>query len=356
MKKLNLSIPTFYNPAHAADYNYESPFIGDFNVLTNQANDFARTYGIKPAGAPQQKNVIFLGIDLQKSFCFPQGTLFVGGRSGDGAIQDSKRISEFIYRNIDVIKEVKLTLDTHFLYQIFFTTFWLDANGNHPASNTAISTDDISSGKLRPDPKMAAWLTNGNYPWLLNQVKFYTQELEKAKKYQLFLWPPHTLLGTPGHNLVGVVQEAAFFHGAVRGNQPGYEIKGGNPLTENYSVLSPEILTTWDGLALDQKNTDFIKTLLSVDYLIIAGQAASHCVKSSIDDLFTEISTQNPALMKKVYILEDCMSSVAIPDGKGGFYLDFTDQAKTALDKFANAGMNIVKSTDPIESWKGLVL
>jgi hypothetical protein len=45
------------------------------------------------------------------------------------------------------------------------------------------------------------------------------------------------------------------------------------------------------------------------------------------------------------------MSSVAVPDGKGGFVADFTDEAKKAFDRFANAGMHLVRSTDPIESW-----
>ena len=30
---------------------------------------------------------------------------------------------------------------------------------------------------------------------------------------------------------------------------------------------------------------------------------------------------------------------------------DFTPQAEAALQKFADAGMHLVKSTDPIENW-----
>ncbi|HZI05813.1 MAG TPA: nicotinamidase, partial [Archangium sp.] len=84
------------------------------------------------------------------------------------------------------------------------------------------------------------------------------------------------------------------------------------------------------------------------------GQAASHCVKSSIDDLLGEILAQDAALARKVYLLTDCMSAVTVPDGKGGFAADFTPQAESALKRFADAGMHLVKSTDPLASWPDL--
>ena len=82
--------------------------------------------------------------------------------------------------------------------------------------------------------------------------------------------------------------------------------------------------------------------------MIIGGQAASHCVKSTIDDLLAEIVSVDQTLAKKIYLLTDCMSAVAVPDGKGGFVADFTDQATAALQRFADAGMNLIKSTDPL--------
>jgi len=136
------------------------------------------------------------------------------------------------------------------------------------------------------------------------------------------------------------------------------EVKGGNALTENYSVLSPEVLTRHDGRPLAQRNTQFIKTLLEADAVVIAGQASSHCVKSSIEDLLGEIRAQDEALARKVYVLKDCMSSVAVPDptAKGKLLFDFTPQADDALARFAQAGMNVVESTTPIASWPGIKL
>jgi nicotinamidase-related amidase len=79
-------------------------------------------------------------------------------------------------------------------------------------------------------------------------------------------------------------------------------------------------------------------------------------VKSTIDDLLGEIAAQDPALAKKVYLVTDCMSAVTVPDGKGGFAADFTAQADAALQRFADAGMHLVRSTDPIASWPDLRL
>ena len=91
-----------------------------------------------------------------------------------------------------------------------------------------------------------------------------------------------------------------------------------------------------------------IGRLLSADRLIVAGQASSHCVKSTVEDLLTAIRARDPKLARKVFLLEDCMSAVTVPDGKGGLAADFTPQADSALDQFAEAGMHRVRSTTPV--------
>mgnify|MGYP000970359053 CR=1 FL=1 len=120
--------------------------------------------------------------------------------------------------------------------------------------------------------------------------------------------------------------------------------------------INPEVLTRFDRGALARPHPQFPPTLLAADAVIIAGQAASHCVKSTIDDLLDEIAAADPRLAKKVYLVTDCMSSVTVPDGKGGFAVDFTAQAEAALQRFADAGMNLVTSTTPIASWPGMNL
>ena len=341
-----LPLPPFYDPRSAAQFAYAP----DQGRLFAAAAEWKKAHAIAPA-ASDKRAVHLLLIDVQKDFCFPEGSLYVAGRSGSGAVDDSRRIAELVYRNLPAITSITTTLDTHFAYQIFFPSFWLGKDDAPLHAHREITSEQIESGEVRPDPAMAKWLCNGNYGWLLAQVKHYCRELEKAGKYKLWLWPPHCLLGSDGHALAGAVHEARLFQSYVRGAQSGCEIKGGNPLTENYSVLRPEVLTRHDGPPLAQRNTQFLKTLLAADAVVIGGQAASHCVKSSIDDLLSEIVAIDAALARKVYLLTDCMSAVAVPDGKGGIAVDFTQQAEAALQRFADAGMHLVKSTEPIEAW-----
>jgi nicotinamidase-related amidase len=341
-----LPLPPFFDAKNAARFDFRP----DAQNVFDAAQDWRESFQIKTA-ANDKADVHLLLIDVQKDFCFPEGSLYVGGRSGRGAIEDTRRLAEFIHHNLGQLTNITATFDTHFAYQIFFPSFWIDKVGEHLKPHREITCAQIDAGDVRPDPSIAKWLCNGNYTWLVQQARHYCAELEKAGKYKLYLWPPHCLLGSDGHALAGLIQEARLFHSYVRGAQSWAEVKGGNPLTENYSVMRPEVLTRHDGLPLAQRNAQFLKTLIGADAVLIAGQAASHCVKSSIDDLLEEIVAQDPKLAKKVYLLTDCMSSVAVPDGKGGFHADFTPQAEAALQKFAAAGMNLVKSTDAMEGW-----
>jgi nicotinamidase-related amidase len=349
--KKQLPLPAAFEAKNAERWEYAP----DQQRVFADAAEWRRAHGITPA-ASDKRNVHLLLIDVQKDFCFPKGSLYVGGRSGRGALDDNRRTAEFIYRNMNALTNITTTMDTHFAFQIFFPSFWVDKEDRPLAPFREITTDDIDRGDVRPNPAVASWLCNGNYPWLLKQVRFYCAELEKAGKYRLYLWPPHCILGSDGHALAGVLHEARMFHSYARGAQSWVEVKGGNALTENYSVLRPEVLMRHDGQPLGQRNTAFIKTLLTADAVVIAGQAASHCVKSSIDDLLDEIVAQDRQLARKVYVLADCMSAVTVPDGKGGFVADFTPQADEALERFAAAGMNVVRSTDPIETWPGIQL
>ncbi len=347
-KLSTLPLPAFFDPTAAGRWSHRA----DASALAKHAREWVTRHRIRPAAA-DEREVHLLLIDVQKDFCHPEGNLYVAGRSGNAAIDDSRRIAEFIYTNLAALTRVTATMDTHFSHQIFFPSFWLDRDDRPLEAHRVISADEVASGEVRPNPAVAGWLCRGNYGWLRRQVEHYCRELERVGKYQLYLWPPHCLLGSDGHALVGVIDEARSFFSLARGMQSWVEVKGGNPLTENYSVLRPEVLTRHDGAPLAQRNTHFLDTLLRADAVLIAGQAASHCVKSTIDDLLDEIVASDPALARKVYVLTDCMSAVTVPDGRGGLVADFTAQAEQAQQRFADAGMHLVRSTDPMASWPG---
>jgi nicotinamidase-related amidase len=345
-----LPAPDFYDSANAAAWGYGP----DQQALLQRATEWRRRYDLQPSARDRLK-VHLLLVDLQKDFCFPEGTLYVGGRSGRGAIDDNDRVARFIYRNLEVISEITCTMDTHFPYQIFSPAFWLDETGVPPPAHREITVADIRAGTVRPNPALAAWLSGDDYMWLRRQVEFYCEELEKAGKYRLYLWPPHCVVGSDGHALAGVIHESRMFHAYARLSQSRIELKGTAPLTEYYSVIGPEVMVGHDGSRLAHPNDDFLKILAESDVVIIAGQAASHCVKSTIEDLLDRF---DESVIRKVYILEDCMSAVAVPDPAqpGRYLFDFTPQAETALRRFADAGMHVVRSTEPVAEWPGLSL
>lgn len=344
--KPQLPIPNFFIPALA-----EGVWRVPYSTRSEWAIEWRKKHNI-PSASEDRTRICLMPIDVQNTFCQPDFELYVGGRSGRGAIDDSVRLAEFVYRNLPYITEIAPTLDTHTTMQIFHPIFWVDADGNYPVGNqTIISPTDVDSGKWSVNPAIASSLSCGSYIELQQHALHYVRTLSSGGKYPLMIWAYHAMLGGIGHALTSILEEAFFFHGVARQSRTNFQIKGENPLTENYSVLRPEVLDTAGGRAIARKNTELINKLLAFDAVIIAGQAKSHCVAWTIADLLNEINAKDPELAKKVYLVEDCTSSVVIPE-----IVDFTDQGNEMFETFRKAGMHIVQSTDPIESWPGIRL
>jgi nicotinamidase-related amidase len=157
------------------------------------------------------------------------------------------------------------------------------------------------------------------------------------------------MLGGIGHALVAGFEEAVFFHGVARYSNPEFQVKGDRPLTEHYSMLGPEVTEGPEGDPLGGKNTRLIEKLLGFDAVVVAGQAKSHCLAWTIDDLLEEEELGN-RLAERTYLLEDCTSPVVVPG-----VVDYTDEADAAFLRYAAAGMHVVRSTEPLTSWPGLM-
>jgi len=340
MRNYGLPIPPHFNSKNSTRI-LQVPY----QKLDGEAKTWAKRHGLTPS-AKDGTRICLMPIDCQNTFCIPTGELYVGG-----AEEDTNRLCKFIYRNLGVISSINPTMDTHTIMQIFHSQFWINDAGENPEPMTLFSLDDVESGKWKVNPAVAASLAKGNYVGLQKHALHYVKTLSDNGKYALCIWPYHAMLGGVGHALTASIEEAVFFHSIARNWQTGFEIKGGNPLTENYSVLRPEVLEDSKGRPIAQKNVRFFETLISYDAVIIGGQAKSHCVAWTIADLLDEINSKDPALAQKVYILEDCTSPVVVPG-----IIDFTDQANDAFKRFSDAGMHLVKSTDPMEDWPGLNL
>jgi nicotinamidase-related amidase len=322
-------------PAHFAPDRVVEVWRVPYEERAAEAERWARDHSVSRASDDVFRTCL-VAVDCQNTFCTPGFELFVAGRSGTGAVDDSRRLCEFVYRNLDLITRIVPTLDTHQAFQIFHAAFLVDADGNHPPSYTLVSADDVERG---------AWRAAS--PEHERHLHHYVNELARGGKYELTVWPYHAMLGGIGHALVSALEEAIFFHAIARQSQPDFRVKGRHPLTEHYSMLGPEVTTGPDGEALEgaDDQAPLRDELHDYDAVIVAGQAKSHCVAWTIDDLLGHFGE----LAGKVYLLEDCTSPVVIPG-----VVDYTEEADAAFRRFAEAGMHVVRSTDPVATWPGM--
>lgn len=288
--------------------------------------------------ATDKFRVLVLGIDPQVGFCHPDASLFV-----PGAVDDLRRIIDWIYNNVGRITKFIVSLDTHTLHQVFHPAFWSDKDGKHPAPFTVISSKDIEDGK---------WIPNlpgqKEFKDLTKSMIDYTTQLEKGGKYALTIWPYHTLLGGASHTVAPALMEAIIFHSIARRTDPSFAVKGTNPYTENFSVLAPEV-TKIDNLSVGKFNAGLVDVMKTFDRIYVFGQAKSHCVLSTLMSIHDKYG-QDRDFMKKFFLLEDAMSTIPappldpLPDA-----LNFPKVTEEAFAMFAKAGMHRVSTKEPKE-------
>jgi len=318
-----LPVPPHFDPARVGEV-WRVPY----EERAAEAKRWAPEHGVLPAEDDRFRTCLVV-VDCQNTFCTPGFELFVPGAPGD-----SRRLCEFVYRNLGRITRIVPTLDTHQALQIFHAAFLVDAEGRHPPPFTLVSAEDVERGVWRAASPEAE-----------RHLRHYARALEAGGKYRLTVWPYHAMLGGIGHALVSAVEEAIFFHSVARRSAPDFRVKGTNPLTEHYSVLGPEVTTGPDGEPLDERDAPLLDQLREFDAVIVAGEAKSHCVAWTIDDLLEDFGD----LARKVYLLEDCTSPVVVPG-----VVDYSEEADAAFRRFAEAGMHVVRSTEPMADWPDL--
>jgi nicotinamidase-related amidase len=318
-----------------------------YEERAREAAAWAEQHGLG-AAAEDTFRVCLLAVDVQNTFCIPGYELFVAGRSGTGAVDDNRRLCEFVYRNLGTITQILPSLDTHQAMQVFHAIWLVDDDGNHPGPYTLVSPEDVETGRWRVN-EVVAHALGIDAGYARRHLAHYTRQLAAGGKYDLTIWPYHAMLGGIGHALVSAVEEAIFFHGVARHSNPKFQVKGQRPLTEHYSMLGPEVTEGPDGDSLGGKNRELISKLMTFDAVIVAGQAKSHCLAWTIDDLLEDDDVQERRLAERTYLLEDCTSPVVVPGA-----VDYTDEADAAFERYRAAGLNVVRSTEPIASWPGM--
>jgi nicotinamidase/pyrazinamidase len=276
-------------------------------------NDFQ-----KPATQDSPRVLLWL-IDVQVDFVFPAPT---GRLTVPGAVEDTQRTIDWIYRNVHQVTQIAASLDTHTPFQIFYPSWWKNAQGQHPAPYSVISADDVRKGIWNPVTEPV---------WSIK----YLDELEQHGKKQLMIWPFHCMEGTTGRALVPALSEAMMYHSGARLAQPTYLTKGTIAHTEFYSVVEPEV--KFPKHPEGGLNTRFLDMVARFDLIYVAGQARSHCVLETMNSIMRHFASQ-PDIIRKLRFLDDCTSSIP----------GFEATTETTIQRFVQQGMKLVKSGDAI--------
>jgi nicotinamidase/pyrazinamidase len=245
-------------------------------------------------------------IDPQNDFCdIPGAALPVAGASAD-----MQRLMQFVAKQ--ALDAITVTLDSHASVAVERTTFWQTPEGQAPAPFTFVTEQDVASGKLLP--------RNAE---LTPQVIRMLQQLAQVGRPGLVVWPVHCVTGTWGHNIYAGLQEQLAAWEFAQQRAVRKVLKGEYPLTEHFGVFEADAPDA--AVPSTQFNNALAADLTQgVDVLYVAGEAGSHCVASSVDQLMAYLN-RTGAPRPRIVLLGDCMSPVS------GFEADqqaFIERAK----------------------------
>lgn len=239
-----------------------------------------------------------------------------------GAHADLLRLAAFIGDAGAHLDDITVTLDSHNRLHIAHPTFWQRSDGGEVAPFTPITAADVRAGAFRPrDPQAAV------------RALAYLDALEARGRYTLMVWPVHCEIGSWGHGV----------HPAVRAAYNAWETaqlrvvrkvaKGTNLWTEHYSALQAEVPVDEDPDT--RLNVGLLDVLDGADTLFVAGEAGSHCVKATVEDLADHLPGRR---LERLVLLTDCMSPVA----------GFQAQHDAFLGGMAARGARLATSTEAL--------
>ncbi len=238
-------------------------------------------------------------IDAQNDFCDHPASACPPGVAPAlpvaGADADLQRVAHLLRTAGPRIAALTLTLDSHQRHDIAHPPFWRQADGREVAPFTLIRAADVRAGTYRPAQAEA-----------LPRGLAYLEALEAQGRYTHMVWPVHCEEGTWGHALHPAIAAACDGWAHATGRAPLFVFKGRNPWTEHYSAVQAEVPDPADPAT--QPNTELLAALAPAGEIIVAGQAASHCVRATVEHLMAQLPRP-----ERFTLLVDGMSPV------GGF-------------------------------------
>jgi len=262
------------------------------------------------------KNIQAIIIDPQGSFCRrvpvqDQQRLHDGELCVPGAWEDMVRAASLITRLDDKIDDIKVTLDSHDQLHISHPNWYRHVKTNQkPLPFTQMREEGgVIIGAVF-NAATGAWDDVGEYRTVrqafYQHTLDYLKQLKARNRYPHIIWPPHCLIGTPGHNIVEPLAEA-LLGWEDRNVGIVYKVtKGSNMGVEHFSAVRAEVEDPADPRT--QLNMEFIQTVMVADEILLLGEARSHCLANTVRDIANEFA--DDSFIKKCVLLTDATSDV----------------------------------------------
>ncbi|GAH12928.1 unnamed protein product, partial [marine sediment metagenome] len=195
----------------------------------------------------------------------------------------------------------------------------------NPDVFTIITADDIRNG---------VWKTFA--PRYNAQMLKYVETLEAQGNFPLCIWPSHCLIGTAGNNVYPALADALQRWSRSKADNVHYVSKGSNVFTEHYGAIEAEVPDPSDPTT--QINTPLVDALQKADTILVAGEAGSHCLKTTVEQIADKFG--DDSYIKKLVLLTDATSPVIHPA------IDFPAIQQQFIDDMVGRGMRVSTTVD----------
>jgi nicotinamidase-related amidase len=255
------------------------------------------------------KKFKLFGIDLQNEFTKAGFPLCV-----PGAPEDTQRIVNIIRSYSECIDDIVLTADTHPIDHIGHAGWWKLKGGSEPNAFTLVTSDAVHNGEILPANE-----------YQLQYGMSYISILKQA-----MIWNTHCVPGTESHRINASVMAAVLEWGGT----PSIIKKGFDRDSEAFGAFQSEFLNGHPGTDFNWNlYADLIRDKLPI---VVVGEARSHCVRRTIEQFVDRVKRNDDYPLKRLIILEDCMSDVP------GFEAD----GEKFIQDMKDCGAVVCKSAD----------
>ena len=189
-----------------------------------------------------------------------------------GGWEDMERVARLIERLDRNLTDIYITMESRHLLHISHPLWFRDAQGRHPEpfivmreEHGAIVGGQVDAEGDLYDPTRYAT----TIPQMLQRTLDYLKTLAKGKRYLHHVWPPHCLIGTPGHEFVAPIMQAVLGWCEREVAIPCFWSTGGNAFVEHFSAVRAEVPAPF--APTPQLNTDLIDSLMDADEILVAG-------------------------------------------------------------------------------------